>query len=152
MYEFKEDQFNQILIFLYFQMIHVFKKVQKKFQWILKIVDDFLSLWNKPNQFISGVKIIHSKCVYQRMCLYYYLNDFDYNSTIQPICNSKKGFGIWRILKGCLHCNEEKQKVLKIGQIQIGQFIVNFKESINLMIAFNIALATCELKQRIRDQ
>ncbi|CAD8202666.1 unnamed protein product [Paramecium pentaurelia] len=155
---------------------------KENFEWILKIEDDVLSLWKKPNQFISVVKIIHCSNYtesYNRMRLLisngklnnvplqfdsdYYPNGCDYISTIPPIYNSKKR--VWhmqdseRMQKASkrnfllgLHCNEEKKQVLKMGKIQTGVFIVDFKEPINFVIAFSVALATCDLKSRIRDQ
>ncbi|CAD8123901.1 unnamed protein product [Paramecium sonneborni] len=50
-----------------------------------------------------------------------------------------------------LHNNKIKKKleILKIGKIQTGVFIVDFKEPINLVITFNVALAT---QQEINDE
>lgn len=48
-----------------------------------------------------------------------------------------------------LHKNDEKFKTLKMGKLEKGVYIVDYKEPINFVIAFAVALATCELKSRI---
>ncbi|CAD8122824.1 unnamed protein product [Paramecium sonneborni] len=158
---------------------------KENFEWILKFEgEDVLSLWKKPSQLISIIKIIHCNNYgesYNRIRLLItngklqsvpiafdldnYPKDCAYISTIPPIYNSKKR--VWymsdsdRMQKASkrnfllgLHNNknEEKLQILKMGKIQTGVFIVDFKEPISLVIAFSVALATCELKSRIKNQ